>query len=364
MKWSFPALPPGTRLRKAIVTARNGQITLPPEALQMKDGKRSYGPELGEGQVFPSGSCDMNSSPSTVTWELIHPPGEQAIAIELAGARNCSKAFFDPSSDGGIRTSIETTIATVFGTFDVVGIPHDGSYRITFMAFIPPDLLFAPMLHPGAYCLHPETGVNLLRFDGDGRSFDVSAAARGRYRGLEEVVVVPDSEITAVKGVSVDSEGKLDGSDRVDTGFSSSYAADAVVGDSFELSEAARTDAVEGDYSLLHERQKASADDMKVEVSRISPKKVEANLTGAISLPLLRGAFDINWDLRITIDETTIPAKITLEGTQDGFPAYELYVNEHPLLQTSPGPGPYSSFAPLRLGPMISDKDEEVQDEL
>jgi hypothetical protein len=66
---------------------------------------------------------------------------------------------------------------------------------------------------------------------------------------------------------------------------------------------------------------------------------------GAVANPLIAGSPDIDWDLTFTFRWGDSRIHYTVEGCHDGFPAYEAYMNNSPLMQHSDN-GRISSLFP------------------
>jgi hypothetical protein len=159
--------------------------------------------------------------------------------------------------------------------------------------------------------------------------------------------------VTVITDSDVASDGLKEGSVENLVGATKSYASDALANGTID---AADDDGALGDCTLLHETATASASNMHVDVSRTSDSAVSVHLFGGASNPLVAGAPAIDWDFIINIDASGSTPQYTLQGTWDGFPAVEIYINGESIYVNSPGPGPYSFTSDLiKLFPGIGD---------
>jgi hypothetical protein len=217
-----------------------------------------------------------------------------------------------------------------------------GEFEINVTTFIPGNSILAPV--PWRYrCLNNGD----LYFRGDTRAFGPTADS---YRTRQLVTVIADE--------SVDADGIKDGTAPFnDTGPTTSYAADAlpVLDDSDD-------DGVLGDCHLLHGWGKAIANDMHVDV-KPAGKTVTVELTGSAANPLVQGAPAIDWSLRLIIDATSSPATYHLTGWEDGFPAFEVYINGSPIYLRN-APPPYTWEDLKRLRDRVGDVDVDISGDL
>jgi hypothetical protein len=184
-----------------------------------------------------------------------------------------------------------------------------GIYVINSTTFIPFSYVDAP---PEQRC-----GLGLLKplyyhGDGDQRYFDPNSPA---YRTRQVVKLIPE-EAVEPSGFKDEPEHKI--------GESRSYAPDAIADGVVDYRD---DDAVLGDCKLLHKRATASTSKMKADVTRINEHKVSVRLHGGAANPLLIEAPSIDWDFTITIDTSGGSPAWTLKGAHDGFPGYEIYIN-------------------------------------
>ncbi len=74
---------------------------------------------------------------------------------------------------------------------------------------------------------------------------------------------------------------------------------------------------------------------MIVSVTRVSANKVKVELTGSSGNPLIPSPF-IDWCYTITIDTAEDPPTYTIQGGNDNFPAYDVYVNDQEIHKFNP----------------------------
>jgi hypothetical protein len=100
---------------------------------------------------------------------------------------------------------------------------------------------------------------------------------------------------------------------------------------------------------------------MHIDVTRVGPQAVEVHFHGRAGNPLVLGAPEISWDFRLKIDTSTGSSVWTMTdsalsgfGGHDGFPAHEIYINNHPIHTYHPGgTSPYTISQLASLGPPV-----------
>jgi hypothetical protein len=98
-------------------------------------------------------------------------------------------------------------------------------------------------------------------------------------------------------------------------------------------------DGIEDDCDLLHQTGQAPANNMAIHYKVLSEDKVELQLTGAPYNPLayLAGFFGTaDWNLTLTIDVVGEAVHWHLKGVHDGFPAYEVYIDNTEIYAYKP----------------------------
>lgn len=210
--------------------------------------------------------------------------------------------------------------------------PPPNEYTINVTLFIPANYVIGS---PQSRCGRGRQ----IYFLGDNRTFSPTA---GTYRGRQLVTVIPDA---------TDADGLKDGTTPLNlVSESRAYAPDAIADG---VIDAADNDGVLDDCHLLHERDTASNENMHIEVSRLSATQVRAHLFGGLGNPLVVGAPTADWDFTITIDASSAVPSWTLHGiptdfrAHDGFPAYEIYINNQLIYAYDPGPPPYTFLGNL-----------------
>jgi hypothetical protein len=222
-------------------------------------------------------------------------------------------------------------------------------FKISFSAFIPHDNVPGP---PFDTCrtASPYSLRRDLYYRGDNRSF---SAAAPNYRVREKVTVIPDS----VVGEAVDANGLKKNSIERLIGQTRSYAEDAILNNN--MIDVGDDDGVPDDCILFHQAATALITDgngMEVTVERINEHKVTIHLTGGPGNPLNTAAklgANLDWDYTITIDTSADKPNWTLKGAHDGFPAYEIYINDQEIYTYSPGTPPFTFSNTIKLsGPL------------
>lgn len=124
-----------------------------------------------------------------------------------------------------------------------------------------------------------------------------------------------------------------------ETGQSKEYAWDALADGKIDPSDNDYPNL--NDCHLLNRQGKASTERMKVD-SKINNDIVTVRLYGGANDPLVKlgpiGAPNIDWDFTFTIDFSTKRPYYKFTGAHDGFPAYEVYINEKLIYPYDPGP--------------------------
>jgi hypothetical protein len=75
---------------------------------------------------------------------------------------------------------------------------------------------------------------------------------------------------------------------------------------------------------------------MKVNVT-IKDKVVRVQLKGGARDPLLKPSAAIDWDFTFVIDFSGTVSTYTFKGKHDGFPAYDVYINDDAVWTYDPG---------------------------
>jgi hypothetical protein len=206
-----------------------------------------------------------------------------------------------------------------------------GRFRIEMRTFIPQDHVSS--LGKGSFgCFRK------MYFEGDDRGFDSDG---GRYRTQQVLSVVGNHVL--------DSDGYVEGSYEARAGTTRLFASNALAGDD-EITEA-DIDATLGDCHLLHDERALctdcnGSDAFSKTVQRIDdfggpPNLVSVSLRADAGNPLFPLACAVNYELDLSIVDPGdgSPPRWGLAIEHDGFPAYELYVNDKLIYSHHPGGG-------------------------
>ncbi len=220
-------------------------------------------------------------------------------------------------------------------------------FDIVVTTFIPAP--FVPDATAGLRGLPTELLPALVN-SGDDRSFDPDS---DRYRTRQSVTLIANE--------SADSDGLKDGTKLNEINSSKSFTLDAL--DDGVLDERDE-DGVLGDFHLQHgESDNLSGRKGMIidDPIRLGPNEVQIRMrtdSNPLEGPrdeLIPGSPTIDWDLTITIDASQDTPTATIQGTWDGFPALEVYVNGSELWTYTPGNGPYGIFELFNLLPVQGD---------
>jgi hypothetical protein len=227
--------------------------------------------------------------------------------------------------------------ADTFSLWGMRVIPRP-AFEITVRTFIPGNYAPGP---PWNLCRPDRGRPQRLYYAGDDGGFDANATA---YRTEQNVTLVADA--------ASDADGLADGTGPLnDTGTTYGYAGDALEDGRID---GADDDGVLGDCHLLHAVGKATTEDMRIAVNRVGPKQVLARFVGHAANPLVftpDPSFGISWDLTVTVNAQGEKPQVTVLGDHDGFPAYEVFVNDVRVYGWEPVPFPYSFVDTLALLP-------------
>jgi hypothetical protein len=212
-------------------------------------------------------------------------------------------------------------------------------FNINVTTFIPGNKMSAAPL----FCIDRSTGKPRVRFlflKTDDRGFDPAGTT---YRTRQLATAIPND--------ASDADGLKNGSVTLQAQPTKLYAVDAS-----HTIVPSDDDGVLGDCAGLEAVLFPIADDVRVTSTRVGPKHVRVRLRGDVGTGA-RSATDlginpicgIGWDITIDIDTSGPTPRITRQGKHDGFPAYEVYVNNQSVYTYSPGPPPYDLRDLLKL---------------
>jgi hypothetical protein len=144
--------------------------------------------------------------------------------------------------------------------------------------------------------------------------------------------------VTVIPDAALDADGLKEGSAVSSALPTTLYAVDAL-----PIIDAADDDGTLGDCSLLHDIVQPAQADFTIDVQRVGPEAVMVTLAGTartgVGFPGLGAPCAINWQISINVDATGAKPVVATSGEHDGFPAYEMYVNQEPVYQRMPDVG-------------------------
>jgi hypothetical protein len=163
-------------------------------------------------------------------------------------------------------------------------------------------------------------------FQGDNRGFQEN----GTYRAQQKFSVVTQQAADANglldNAYTDDTDGN--GEYRNATGITVQYDKLSSLDSSGNITQIAMYDTMIGDNFQKIGIGQASIGDMSISSTRLSDGKVKIECIGSAADPLISNAPSLDWDFTIIIDRSN-PSNPTysLTGTHDGFPDYEVYIN-------------------------------------
>jgi hypothetical protein len=148
-----------------------------------------------------------------------------------------------------------------------------------------------------------------------------------------------------------DGNGTLDSDRYVHIGESHEFEKTSSLDPSGNLTATAWADTALGDSHLMVGKGTASSSSVWIESTTwLGPRKLEVKCRCDSPNPLVSYAPGIGYTLKITVDYTDMTAtKYSLEGSHDGFPAFEVYLNRVRVHHYDPlvtGEGPISLGPP------------------
>ncbi|MGQ0594328.1 MAG: PKD domain-containing protein [Gammaproteobacteria bacterium] len=286
-----------------------------------------------------SGSSDPDNGPSPLTFSWTQTAGP---AVTLIGATTATPTF-TPTVVESYTFSLTVNDGRDNSPADDVTIiaTPAAEFTINVTSFIPANYVQAYLRglppHPQAFC-GPRRSRKELFFKGDDRMF---SATSDSFRTRQSVKIITEQ--------SSDPNGLVEGTKQNLTGETRSYAENALADQRIDADD---DDGIPNDCDLFHQTDKAKNTQMKIRVRRIGPNTVRAHLFGGAGNPLLAFSPPINWDFTIDINTAGPKPSWTLSGAHDGFPAFEIYINNHPIYPNGgydPGPRPYTTAQIIKL---------------
>jgi hypothetical protein len=215
-------------------------------------------------------------------------------------------------------------------------------FEIKFSAFIPANFVIGP---PQSICINHEVSPldprrhKRLIFKGDDRSFDPDGES---HRARQVVTVITER--------SVDEDGLKSSARFINRAEGSEAYTEEAFDDGFIGPD--DDDGVLGDCFLLHARSFATSAGLQIQVIRTGDHEVKIHLTGAARNQLVQPSAAIDWNLILTLtSQADGSTRWSLEGDHDGFPAYEIYINNEAIYTHFPGAPPYTFTHLRRLFP-------------
>ena len=227
----------------------------------------------------------------------------------------------------------------------VVPSDFDFEFNINFTTFIPGNNMDSQSSHCLTKTFPPRFQALYIRLDD--RGFAPHAAT---YRSRQLVTVIPDE--------SVDVDGLKEGSKRNLVNPTKVYAADAlpIIDDNDD------DDTLDDCHLLVDIKEPIpNPPDMHIDVKRTGPRTVRVHLFGnaGTGFPnrIIRPC-PISWDFSLDVDVSGQRPTVAISGAHDGFPAYEIYVDDFRVYD-------YSILPPTsvaHLAPLCGPLDIPVED--
>jgi hypothetical protein len=223
-------------------------------------------------------------------------------------------------------------------------------FNVTINTFIPHNNI----AHPNNWM----PGIDTV-FAGDNRSSGSPARATwsetGSHRTQQKLKLMPIQSADAnglvdnAFGANADGQGHNDR--YVHIGESHEFEMTSSLDSSGNITGTAWADSTVGDSTLMVAKGTANQNTVWVESTTwLGDRKLAVKCRCNSGNPLVTGAPGIGYTLTITADYTDLSApKYSLEGTHDGFPAYEVYINSTRVHHYDPlatGEGPWSLGPP------------------
>ena len=190
-------------------------------------------------------------------------------------------------------------------------------------------------------------------FSGDDRSSGSPARStwseNGSHRTQQKFHVIAyqsaDTNGLADNAFGANADGRGNNDRLVHIGTTKSYEASSSLDSSGNLTQQALADTSPGAPYMIATDTAPQTDIEIKSTNWLSDKSIEINCEADSANPLIQLPFGlgppaINYTLKLTIDRNN--NTYSLEGTHDGFPAYEVYINgnriyEHDPLETGEG---------------------------
>lgn len=249
-----------------------------------------------------------------------------AFVADITGP-NISGMTFNLSGQVGDRVRVQLLHQDFLSLAEVeVFEGQQNEYEVSVTAFIPGNNMSA---FPRSCFSRPQRRLLELYIKADDRSFDPDATT---YRVRQKVTVIPDQ--------SSDPDGIKDGTEEILPQDTRIYASDAL-----PTIDANDEDGVPGDCHLFHGSAAPVLRGMQITSFWTGPQQVQVELRGNAGMGAAPGVSrlcDISWNVILEIDASANPTTVKVRGQHDGFPAYDVYVNNLEIYTFWPGPLPYN----------------------
>jgi hypothetical protein len=203
---------------------------------------------------------------------------------------------------------------------------------LTINAFIPEEWVALPL------------GVAGLIYNGNDRGF-------GRIPPAGSSAEVTDHWSKTSFTFSVNSAGGISGK-TVHIGPTREYDHGSSVDASGALTHAAKADTIAGDGQLMTRTARGRSDGHELQAERLPDGTIRITVSGSaphpfFDLPLVRHLATIDYKFTIVLNVSN-PSSITynIEGSHDGFPNYEVYIDTTRVYEWSHGTQTPGSLAP------------------
>lgn len=338
----FPDLQPGQGLATLRIENPSTFVATRPFSnfdLLTTDGSGQRAAASGIVTTEPLQVDDCSSGTSGIQWQwrlsnpVLSPDG--TITLGMDPQSTCPFSTTKVSETPGTKTTTvrqgansALQLSSVLGSGDVAALDQ---YKIRLAAFMPGNYAEAAPLMSS--CLASQTGMssNLLERGDDRLAVDPGGSAS--FRLQQRVVVIPNA--------AADADGLVNGTTPINAvGLTREYASDALTNGAAKVDDG-DDDSMLFDCHLLERRDRASNSGMQVQVTRTGPQSVEARLQARVgdpSYPLSHLGGPLQWNLTVTIDESSGRPLVSVSGEHGEFPAFELFVNDKLVYSHLPAP--------------------------
>lgn len=232
--------------------------------------------------------------------------------------------------------------------FDVMNVlvARSQEFTVNFTTFIPGN-----NLNTGISCKarFQQSRPQSLFVRLDDREFDPDQPNSSTYRTRQLVTVITDE--------TVDPDGLKEG-----TEFNDAHPTKTYAGDALPFIDDSDDDATLRDCHLL-DNIASPIKDMHIDVTRIGPNTIEVHLFGdagtGFPMRFIRPA-PISWDIILDIDTSGDRPTVAYSVAHDGFPSYEIFVNDYPIYHYSVSPPSFPPWGMKALYPPLDISNEGI----